>query len=247
MKQNIKPITKQLLISAIILALVTALSFGIRQVRFSAYRASSSQPSPSALPPETKDQTQPKQPLYTDAESDYYPEDSYTTYIENDPQDIEESFWDEQAPSDDYSKENTDSVKYDKAVSGIKSFKGGYAKPGGKNGLQKISLSDNENIYITEKGEAWYVSKEPDGSITKMQVQVDDRDDATVVSGENYVKYGGSQSPRRISVGENEDLYLTEEGQVWYVSEEADGSTTKAQLEEDIDGELTIVDDGKDD
>ena len=48
-------------------------------------------------------------------------------------------------------------------------------------------------------------------------------------------------------MGDSEDLYLTREGQVWYVSQQPDGSTAKVQLEEDIDGEINIVDDGKDD
>ena len=48
-------------------------------------------------------------------------------------------------------------------------------------------------------------------------------------------------------MGDREDLYLTGEGETWYVSEQPDGSTTKVQLEEDIDGEINIVGDGKDD
>jgi len=237
-----KPITKQLIIGAFILVLVTIASFGIRHVRFSAYRADSGQPSPSALPSDTEDLSQPKQPLYADAGSDYYPEDSYMGDTKPDPQDTEESFWDEQAPSDDYSEENADSVKYDKAAFRAKSFKGGYVKSEGKNGLQTISLSKNENVYITETGEAWYVGKQPDGSVSKMQVQVDDiTGEITFVGGGYYGKSGGSQDLQGISMGDNDNIYITVEGEAWYTSEQPDGSTAKVQLEEGITGEITIV------
>ena len=248
MKQNIKPITKQLLIAAIILTLVTALSFGIRHVRFRTYQADSGQSTPSARLSDTEDQHQLDKSLNADAESDYYQADSYIADAEDDSHDTGESFWDEPTPSDYYSEEDKDPIKYDKAISKTKSFKDGYAKSAGKSGLQKISLSNNENIFITEKGEAWYVSKGSGGEITKMQVQVDDYSGRiTGVGGGYYGKSEGSQGPRRIPMGDNEDIYLTDEGETWYVSEQPDGSTAKAQLEEDIDGELTIVDDGKDD
>ena len=246
MEQNIKPITKQLLIAVFILTLVTALSFGIRQVRFGAYRANIAKSIPSARPSDAEGQHQPKQPFNTDAEPDYYQDDPYTVDDEQDLQYADASDWVEEIPTDNNSEERTDSVKQKKAAFKTKSFKGDYAKSKGSKGLEKISLGDNENIYITEKGEAWYVSKETDGSTTKMQVQIDNRGEMTAVGGGNYAKSGGSQGPQRISVSDNEDIYFTDEGEAWYVSEEPDGSTAKVQLEEDIDGELTIVDDGKD-
>ncbi len=43
-------------------------------------------------------------------------------------------------------------------------------------------------------------------------------------------------------MGDHEDLYLTGENELWYVSEQPDGSTAKMQLQtENIDGEMTIV------
>jgi len=51
---------------------------------------------------------------------------------------------------------------------------GDYAKSEGSKGLEKVSLSDYENLYITEEGEHWYVSEQPDGSSSKMQVLIDD-------------------------------------------------------------------------
>jgi len=237
-----KPITRQLAIAALILALVTVLSFGIRKIRFSAHRADTG----DARLSDTEDQSQPEQPLNADAEPDYYPDDSYTVDDEPDSQYADVPDSDEQAPSDDYSEENTDSVKYDKVVSRAKSFKGGYARSEGKKGLKQISLSDNDNIYITEKGEAWYVSKQPGGKTVKMQVQVDNiTGEITPVSGGYYGKSEGSQGLQRIPMGEYDNIYITGEGELWYTNELPDGSSAKVQLEEDITGEINIVDSGE--
>ena len=50
-------------------------------------------------------------------------------------------------------------------------FKDDYAKSKGSKGLQKISISEYENVYITDKGEHWYVAENPDGTITKTQLK----------------------------------------------------------------------------
>ena len=237
-----KPITKQLAIAAFILTSVTVLSFGIRRVRLSAHRANTIESSivadtgestPSARPSDPEDQPQPEQPLYVNAEPDNYPADSYAVDDEPDPQYANASDWDKEAPADDYSE--------------AKSFKGDYAKSGGSKGLQKISIGKYDNIYITEKGEHWYVSKQPDGSTAKMQVQIDDATgEITFVGRGDYAKSGDSQGLQRIPMGEYENIYLTEEGEAWYVSEQPDGSTAKVQLEEDIDGEINIVESDED-
>ena len=220
-----KPITKQLVIAAFILALVTVASLGIRHVRFSVHRARTVE-----------------SPVIAEAKPDHDPADSHTVDAELDPQYAYASESDKETPSDEHFEAHTDSGKDGKAVSMTKSFKGDYAKSKGSKGLEKISMGDNEDLYITGEGELWYVSKEADGSTTKMQVQVDNTGEMTVVDGGYYAKSEGSQGPQRISVSDREDLYLTAEGETWYVSEQPDGSTTKVQLEEDID----IVDDGKD-
>jgi hypothetical protein len=230
MEHNIKPITKQLAIAAFILVSVTVLSFGIRQVRFSAYRAESGRFTPSARPSDTEDPPQSEQKLDVKAEPDYYPADSYTVNDKPDPQDFEESFWDEQASSDDYSEENVDSVKYNKAISKAKSFKGDYDKAKASKGLEKISLSNHEDLYFSKEGEFWYVSKEPDGSTTKMQVQIDEASGKLAAVGGGYY---AKQEPQKIPMGDNEDIYLTDEGEAWYVSEQPDGTTTKIQLQTD--------------
>jgi len=251
MEQNMKPITKQLAIAALILTSVTIMSFGIRHVRFSVHRANTviaetEESTPSARSSNPEGQSQHGQPLGANAEPDHYladlhtadtkpdhyPADSITVDAEPDPQHANASDSDKEAPSDNYSK--------------AKAFKGDYARSEGSKDLEKISLSDNENLYITGEGELWYVSKEADGSTTKMQVQVDNIGEMTIVDGGNYARSGGSKGLQRIPVGDYEDLYLTGEGELWYTSEQPDGSTEKVQLEEDIVGEITIVDDGKD-
>jgi hypothetical protein len=224
-----KPITKQLAIAAFILTSVTVLSFGIRRVRLSNHWANTIENSIVAGTGESaparlsnpENQSQPEQSLGANAEPDNYPDDSGTDDTEPDPQYANASDSDKEAPSDDYSM--------------TQSFKGGYAKSEGKNGLQKISLGEYDNIYITEKGEAWYVSEQPDGSTTKMQVQVVDiTGEITFVGGGYYGKSGGSQDPQRIPMGDYESIYIPGEGELWY---KADGSL----LEADIISEVTIV------
>jgi len=250
MEHNIKPITKQLTIAVLILTSVTVLSFGIRQVRFSIHRAKTAGnpvvagtgERTSVRSSSTEEKSRSERSFWANDEPDYYLADSYTAKAEQDEY-SGDSYTEDIEPDPEYAKVSQSNKK---AASKAKSFKGGYAKSEGKKDLEKISLSDNENLYRTEKGELWYVSKEADGSTTKMQVKVDDRGDMTIVGGGNYAKSGGSQSPQRISVSDREDLYLTNEGETWYVSEQPDGSTAKVQLEEDIDGEINIVDGGKD-
>jgi len=256
MEHNMKPLTKQLAIAALILTSVTVLSFGIRQVRFSIYRANTienpiiadtGESAPSARTSDPKDQSQPKQPLGANAEPDYHPADSLAVNTKPDPQYANASDWDEEAPPDDYSKAHTDSGKQGKAVSRAKSFKGDYAKAKGSKKLEKISLGDNEKLYITGGGELWYVNKQPEGKAVKMQVQIDNNTgEMNIVGGGDYARSEGSKGLQRISVGDREDLYMTGEGQLWYVSEQPDGSTAKMQLQtENIDGEINIVDNGK--
>jgi len=234
MKQNFKPITKQLAIAALILSSITILSFGIRQVRFNTYRADIVEFTPSACPSDTEDHSQPEQHLDAKAASDYYPADSYTIDAEPDQQHANASDWQEQAPFDDYSEAQNKSDESVKAVSKAKSFKDDLAKTKGSKSLEKISLSDHEDLYFSKEGEFWYVSKEPDGSTTKMQVQVDKvTGELTAVDGGYYAKSEGSLDLHRIPMSDNEDIYINKEGQAWYVSEQPDGSTAKIQLKPD--------------
>lgn len=234
MKQNFKPITKQLAIAAIILTSATVLSFCIRQIRFSAHRINSGQSFPSVSSSNTEDQSQPEQSLKAYAEPAYYPADSHIADAETDPQYVDASDWDEQPTPDDYYEDYTDSDKAGKAVSVTKSFKDNYAKAKDSKGLQKMSLSDHEDLYFSEEGEFWYVSKGPDGSTTKMQVLIDDdTGELTAVDGGYYARSEGSQDFHRISMSDNEDIYISEEDEAWYVREQPDGTTVKMQLPTD--------------
>jgi len=156
MEQNRKPITKQLVIAGFILALVTVASLGIRHVHFSVHRARTV-----------------GSPVIAEAEPDHDPADSHTVDTELDPQYAYASESDNETPSDEHSEAYTDSGKDGKAVSMTKSFKGDYAKSKGSKGLEKISMGDKEDLYITGEGELWYVSEQPDGSVTKSQVLID--------------------------------------------------------------------------
>jgi hypothetical protein len=126
---------------------------------------------------------------------------------------------------------HTDTDKEERAVSKGKSSKS-------SKGLKKISMGDNEDLYITGEGELWYVSKQPNGSVTKMQVIIDQ------TTGEmNVVDIASSRSQglEKISMIDNEDLYITGEGDLWYVSRQPDGSTTKNQaLIDEATGEMII-------
>ncbi len=192
-----KPITKQLLVAAFILAFVTVLSLGIRQARFSANRADTIQ-----------------NPIVADTEPEHDPVEA-----EPGPQYADAAETYEQEPSEDYSE--------------AKSSKAAYAKSKGSKGLQKISMGDNENLYITEKGEYWYVGKGPDGKTSKVRVEIDDATgEMTVV--ERAGKSGGLQ---RISMGGNDNIYITQEGQTWYVTE---GSKSRVEID-DTTGEITVL------
>lgn len=180
MKQNIKPITKQLLIAAFILTLVTALSFGIRQVRFSIHRAKTAEStagadtgktSTSARSSNIEEKTQSERSFWANAEPDDYLADSYTAEAEQDDYSAD-SYTVDIEPDQQYAKASASGKKtpFD-GYSKTKSFKGGYVKSGGSKGLEKISLDGNEDLYLTAEGETWYVSEQPDGSTTKMQLE----------------------------------------------------------------------------
>ncbi|UCE49174.1 MAG: hypothetical protein JSW47_03345 [Phycisphaerales bacterium] len=213
-----KPITRQLIVAAFILALVTAASLGIRQVRFGIHRTRAV-----------------KNPVITETESAPVPAESNTVDAEPDPQYAGLPEPEEQETSDDYAEVHTESGKDGKAVSKTQLSKGEYAKAkGSKGSLEKISLGENENLYITAKGETWYVSKDPDGETVKMQVHIDDATGEIIVVD---AKSRGSKSLQKISMGGNDNIYITEEGQAWYVTDDY-----KAQVEiDDTTGEVTVV------
>jgi len=169
-----KPITKQLIIGAFILALVTVASLGIRHIHFSDNRAGTIE-SPVIV------ETEHDRLL---AELDAIDTEPYPQYAG-----VLDSSW--EVPLEDYSEAKS-------------------AKAKGSKGLQKISLGDNENLYITGDGKLWYVSEGPDGKTTKMQVQIDEATgEMTVID----VSGGKSGGPQPISMGDGYNMYITDEGQ----------------------------------
>ncbi|MHC4167413.1 MAG: hypothetical protein ACYSWQ_10685 [Planctomycetota bacterium] len=194
-----KPIAKQLIVGAFILALVTVASLGIRQIRFSANRAKTVE-----------------SPVIAETEPDPLPAESNTVDAESEPQYAEVPEPEEEVPSGDYAK--------------AKPSKGDYAKA---KGLQEISWGENENLYITAKGETWYVGKGPDGKITKMRVEID-KTTGEITAVESAGKSGDLQ---KISMGGNDDVYITEEGETWYVTE---GSKSRVEIDDNT-GEITVL------
>jgi len=172
-------------------------------------------------------------PVITETEPNHNPADLHIVDIEPEPQYADAPEPDEEVLPEDYSE--------------AKPYKGDYAKSKESKSLEKISVGDNENLYITGKGELWYVSKQPDGSITKMQVHIDETTGEMNVINIGGGKSQGSQGLERISMSDYEDLYITGEGDLWYVSKQPDGSTTKNQaLIDETTGEMILIDSGDD-
>ena len=233
MVQNIKSISKQLSTVALILTSVTILSFGIRLARLSSYRADCSEPAPTVSFSDIEGQPQSDKQSAVKSETGYHKQDSYTNDSEPEPEYIYESDWDKQVFPDDYSETYKNSDESDKVVSKAKTIKDDVKAKASKS-LEKISLSDYDDLYFNKEGKFWYVGKEPDGSTIKMQVQIDKVTGELIpVNSEYYAKAKNSQDLYKIQMSDNEDIYINKEGQAWYVSEQPDGSTTKIQVPND--------------
>jgi len=207
-----KPVTRQLIVAVFILALVTVASLGIRQMRFSAHRA-------KAVESAVVAEVEPDPPAAESPAVDSEPELLYA-----DMQELQEEALKDDSPEP-------------------KSIKGGYAKAkGSKGSLEKIALGENENLYITGKGETWYVAEGPDGKTTKTRVEYNQATgEVTIV--ESPGKSGGLQ---KISMGGSDNIYITDEGETWYVTE---GAKSRVQIDKAT-GEITVLeqyggDDGK--
>jgi hypothetical protein len=162
-----------------------------------------------------------KNPVIAKTEPNPFPAESDTVDPEPEPQYAEVPEPEEEAPIDDYPKP--------------KSLKGDYtkAKGEGARGLQKISWGENEHLYITAEGETWYVVEGSDGKTTKMRVQIDETT-GEISSVESADESGGLQP---IPMGDGYNMYVTDEGQTWYV-----GGRTKSRVEiDDNTGEVTVL------
>jgi hypothetical protein len=186
-----KPVAKQLIVAAFVLALVTVASLGIRQVRFSVHRARTVE-----------------SPVIAEAEPDSLPAESDTVDPEPEPLYAEVPEPEEEVPSGDYAKAKPSRGDYAKAKS-LQEISWGKNEnlyitgdgetwyvgkgPDGKTtkfrveidkttgeitavegagksgGAQKISMGGNDDVYITDEGETWYVTE---GS--KSRVEIDD-------------------------------------------------------------------------
>ena len=204
MEQNMKPITKQLIIGAFILVLVTVASLGIRHIHFSDNRAGTIE-----------------SPVIVETEHDRLLAELDSIVTEPDAQYADILKPDGEVPSEDYSE--------------AKPAEGDYIKAKGSKGLQKISMGDNENLYITGEGELWYVSEGTDGKTTKMQVQIDETTGEMTIVDVGGGKSGGLQP---IPMGDGYDMYVTKEGQNWYVG---DGSKARVEVDDNT-GEITVLD-----
>jgi hypothetical protein len=159
-------------------------------------------------------------PVIVETEQDRLLAELDAIVTEADPQYADASELDKVVPLEDYSE--------------AKPVMGDYATAKGSKGLQKISMGDNENLYITGEGKLWYVSEGPDGKTTKMQVQIDEATGEMTVIDVDGGKSGGLQP---IPMGDGYNMYITEEGQSWYV-----GGGSKAQVEvDDNTGEITVI------
>ncbi len=155
-------------------------------------------------------------PVIAEASPDPLGAESDAVDAEPDPEYAEAPEPHEESPSGEFAK--------------AKPPKGDYAKA---KGLQEISWGENENLYITEKGETWYVREGPDGKTTKMRVEIDGTTgEITAVEGGG--KVGGLQ---KVSMGGNDDVYITEQGETWYVT---DGSKARVDIDAAT-GEITVL------
>jgi len=179
---------QQILTAAVVLVSVTVLSFGIRQVRMSIHRAriaaNAQGPVSNGVGSEQHSTNEPAvagkntQMLDVTLEQDQQsaedmPESQEALAEADDEEGSEQSDGHENQGkhADTVSMGKSFKPDYAKSKAGYVKSKGDYAKYEGSKGLRKISVSAHENIYITDKGERWYVAENPDGTITKMQLQ----------------------------------------------------------------------------
>ena len=155
-------------------------------------------------------------PVVAETERDTLPAEPDTVDPEPEPQYAEVPEPEEEVPSEEYAK--------------AKPSKSDYAKA---KGLQEISWGENENLYVTAKGETWYVGKGPDGKITKSRVEIDQAT-GEITAVESAGKSGGLKG---ISMGGSDNIYITDEGQTWYVTE---GSKSRVEIDDNT-GEVTVL------
>ena len=94
-----------------------------------------------------------------------------------------------------------------------------------------------ESATVDNEPEPQYVEvPEP-----KDEIFVDDYPEPKSLKGD-HAKAKGSKGLEKVSIGDNENLYRTAEGEYWYVGEGPDGKSFKMQVQVDeATGEMTII------
>jgi len=216
MEQNAEPITRQVVIVGVILICAAALSLGIRQL----------------YPPEPDGGR-----VTTEPEKRPGPEH----LLGLDPFDS-----DEQSPavSGQVSTAASTTSEVKPGSPKPETAKPAPSKPEDSKVIQKIPLGENEELYITADGKLWSVSKQPDGSVVKMQVHIDEATgEIRVLDIADGGKADASKELQRIPMGDNVDLYIGDDGRLWSVTKQPDGSVTKMEVVYDeTTGDVYVVD-----
>ncbi len=216
MEQNADSITRQVVIVGVILVSAAALSLGIRQL----------------YPPEPDEG-------YVTTEPEKRPGPEHLLGL-----DPFES--DEKSPVGPSQVGNTVSTtgELKPATPKPETAKSAPSKPEDSKVIQKIPLGDGEELYITADGKLWSVSKQPDGSVVKMQVEIDEATgEIRVLEFADGGKAEVSKNLQRIPMGDNVDIYIGDDGRLWSVTKQPDGSVTKMEVVYDeTTGDVYVVD-----
>lgn len=121
--------------------------------------------------------------------------------------------------------------------------KAGSAKLEDSKVIQKIPMGENEELYFTADGKIWSVSKQPDGSVVKMQVHIDEATGEIRVLDIADGKPEVSKNLQKVTMGDNVDIYIGDDGRLWSVTKQPDGSVTKMEVAYDeTTGDVYVLD-----
>jgi hypothetical protein len=195
MEQKMKPINRQLIKVALILAVVTIASLGIRQFRNNTRRGGKVE-----SPVVAKTELESDMDLLRKIE--YKLESHYAKASEQDEEVPTEGDFEGKPSKDDYAKDNKDiekislgededlyvkgdelwyvsgkikmQVEIDETTGQMNVINIYDGNSQGSKDLERISMSDNEDLYITGEGDLWHVSRQADGSTIKNRALIDE-------------------------------------------------------------------------
>ena len=189
--------TQQILIAAVVLAAVTVLSFGLRQVRVSVHQARTAKESVSKdagseeysanEPFASARNTQPQERFDAPLEEELQP-----TGLDA-AADLQDAFAEEKDQDDPDKYEDMYEAKkhWDKSAAfADKKYSSKFGAKG-KGSYIPTKLSDTETLYTGKDGEYWYVRKLPNGETTKVQMQEIDGELQPVGETNTYPAEGG--------------------------------------------------------